>query len=72
MSDLSVAAQTCLLQFGKNKYSVSARAVGRPVEIRAYADWIEVRQDGRVVGEHRRYLGRDQTAFDLWHSVPIF
>ena len=29
-----------------------ASAVGRPVEVRAYADRIELRQDGRVVGEH--------------------
>ena len=31
-------------------------AVGRPVEIRAYADRIELRQDGRIVGEHRALL----------------
>jgi transposase len=30
-------SKTCLVQFDKNKYSVSARAVGRPVEVRAYA-----------------------------------
>ncbi len=29
-----------------------ASAVGRPVEIRTYAERIEIRQDGRVVGEH--------------------
>jgi hypothetical protein len=28
-------SKTCLMQFDKNKYSVSAGAVGRPVEIRA-------------------------------------
>ena len=39
------------VRFDKNRYSVSAGAVGRPVEIRAYADWIELRQDGRVVGK---------------------
>ena len=46
-------------------------AVGRPVEIRAYADRIELRQDGRLVGEHRRCFGRDQTVFDPWHYVPV-
>ena len=29
------------------------------------------RQDGRIVGEHRRCFGRDQTVFDPWHYVPI-
>jgi transposase len=64
-------SKTCLVQFDKNKYSVSARAVGRPVEVRAYADRIELRQDGKVVGDHRRCFGRDQTVFDPWHYVPV-
>ena len=46
-------SKTCLVRFDNNKYSVMARAVGRPVEVRAYADRIELRQDGRVVGRHR-------------------
>lgn len=51
--------------------SVSAHAVGRPVEICAYADRIELRQAGRPVGEHPRCFGRDQTVFDPWHYVPV-
>jgi hypothetical protein len=31
-------SKTCLVRFDNNKYSVSSRAVGRPVEIQAYAD----------------------------------
>ena len=31
-------SKTCLVRFDNNKYSVIASAVGRPVEIRAYAD----------------------------------
>ena len=64
-------SKTCLVRFDNNRYSVSAHAVGRPVEIRAYADRIELRQDGRIVGEHRRCFGRDQTVFDPWHYVPV-
>ena len=64
-------SKTCLVRFDNNKYSVMASAVGRPVEIRAYAERIELRQDGRVVGEHRRVFGRDQTVFDPWHYVPV-
>ena len=47
-------SKTCLVRFDTNKYSVSASAVGRPVEVRAYADRIQIRQDGRVVAEHAR------------------
>jgi transposase len=64
-------SKTCLVRFDNNKYSVAANAVGRPVEIRAYADRIELRQGGRPVGEHRRSFGRDQTVFDPWHYVPV-
>jgi hypothetical protein len=63
-------SKTCLVRFDNNRYSVMANAVGRPVEIRAYADRIELRQDGRMVGEHPRCFGRDQTIFDPWHYVP--
>jgi transposase len=64
-------SKTCLVRFDTNRYSVAASAVGRPVEIRAYAERIELRQDGRVVGEHRRHFGRDQMVFDPWHYVPV-
>ena len=64
-------SKTCLVRFDNNRYSVAASAVGRPVEIRAYAERIEIRQDGRIVGEHPRCFGRDQTIFDPWHYVPV-
>jgi transposase len=64
-------SKTCLIRFDNNRYSVAANAIGRPVEIRAYADRIELRQDGRAVGEHPRCFGRDQTVFDPWHYVPV-
>jgi transposase len=64
-------SKTCLVRFDNNKYSVAAGAVGRPVEVRAYADRIELRQDGKLVGEHARCFGRDQTVFDPWHYVPV-
>ena len=64
-------SRTCLVRFDNNKYSVAASAIGRPVEIRAYADRIELRQEGRIVGEHRRSFGRDQTVYDPWHYVPV-
>jgi len=64
-------SKTCLVRFDNNRYSVAASAVGRPVEVRAYAERIELRQSGRVIGEHRRCFGRDQTVFDPWHYVPV-
>jgi transposase len=64
-------SKTCLVRFDSNKYSVKATAVGRPVEVHAYADRIVIRQDGAVVAEHGRRFGRNQTAYDPWHYVPV-
>ena len=64
-------SKTCLVRFDNNKYSVSASAVGRPVEIQAYADRIVIRQDGRAVAEHARCYGRGETVYDPWHYVPV-
>jgi transposase len=67
----AAVSKTCLVRFDNNKYSVDASAVGRPVEIRAYAERVEIRQEGRVVGEHARAFGRGGTIYDPWHYVPI-
>ena len=64
-------SKTCLVRFDNNRYSVSARAVGRPVEIRAYAERVEFWQDGQVVGRHGRVFGRGKTVYDPWHYIPV-
>src|ERR1700678_4510636 len=64
-------SKTCLVRFDNNKYSVTASAVGRPVEVHAYADRIVIRQDGRIVAEHPRSFGRGDTVYDPWHYVPV-
>src|SRR5439155_5360822 len=63
-------SKTCLVRFDNNKYSVSSRAVGRPVEIQAYAERIIIRQEGAIVGDHARRFGRGETIYDPWHYVP--
>jgi hypothetical protein len=64
-------SKTCLVRFDNNKYSVAARAVGRPVEIQGYGERIVIRQDGAIVGEHVRCFRRNQTIYDPWHYVPV-
>ncbi|MFN8624681.1 MAG: IS21 family transposase [Candidatus Binatia bacterium] len=64
-------SKTCLVRFANNKYSVSAEAFGRPVEVHAYAERLVIRQDGRLVAEHRRSCGRGQTIDNPWHYVPV-
>jgi len=67
----AAVSKTCLVRFDSNKYSVMASAVGRPVEIRAYAERVEFWQDGKVVGTHDRAFGRNKAIYDPWHYVPV-
>jgi hypothetical protein len=62
---------SALFEVPNNKYSVNASAVGRPVEIHAYADRLIIRQDGRVVADHPRSFGRGEAIYDPWHYVPV-
>jgi transposase len=68
---MTSVSKTCLVRFDSNKYSVMAKAVGRPVEVHAYADRVIIRQDGITVAEHWRCFGRGQTVYDPWHYVPV-
>jgi hypothetical protein len=64
-------SKTCLVRFDNNKYSVCADAVGRPVEVHAYAERLVIRQEGRIVAEHPRCFGRGHTIYNPWHYVPV-
>jgi len=64
-------SKTCTVRFDNNKYSVLATAVGRPVEVHAYAERIVIRQNGVIVGEHVRAFGRGEVVYDPWHYVPV-
>lgn len=67
----AAVTKTCLVQYDTNKYSVMAKAVGRPVDVHAYAERIVIRQDGEIVGEHPRCFKREQTILNPWHYVPV-
>ena len=58
-------SKTCTVRFDNNKYSVLSTAVGRPVEVHAYADRIVIKQDGVTVAEHQRSFGRGETVYDV-------
>ncbi|EAU43434.1 putative transposase [Salipiger bermudensis HTCC2601] len=64
-------SKTCLVRFDNNRYSVEAHAVGRPVEIRAYAERVELWQDGKLVGEHARVFRRGKDVYDPLHYIPV-
>ena len=64
-------SKTLRVRFGNNHYSAEARALGHPVQVRAYAERIVLRQDGETVGEHPRSFRRSQITYNPWHYVPV-
>ena len=58
-----------LVTYDRNRYSVECSQVGRPVQLRVYADRIVIVSNGRVVGAHDRHFGRNKTIFDPWHYL---
>lgn len=67
----AAVSKTCLVRYDRNRYSVDARAVGQPVEIRAYADKLEFWQEGRLVTCHTRVFGSDKTIYDPLHYLAV-
>jgi transposase len=65
------ATTTCLITHDRNKYSVDARAAGRGVLVRAYADRIVVLLADEVVADHTRSFKREQVIYDPWHYLPV-
>ena len=69
---LTVAtSKTCLVRYDRNQYSVASSAAAKPVELKAYADRVVIRHQGKIVAIHARCFGRDQVIYDPWHYVPI-
>ena len=65
------ATTTCLVTHDRNRYSVDARAAGRAVLVRAYADRIVVLFAGEMVADHPRSFRREQVVYDAWHYLPV-
>ncbi len=65
------ATTTCLITHDRNKYSIDARAAGRPVLVRVYAERIVALLGDEVVADHRRSFKREQVIYDPWHYLPV-
>lgn len=64
-------SSTCLVTYDRNRYSVDCRYSYKAVSVRAYTDRVDIVADGKIIGTHARYFGRDKTLFNPWHYVPL-
>ena len=62
---------TSLIRFDANNYSVDSSTTARTAQVRAYADRVVIVGDGVVIGEHARLFGRNKTAYNPWHYLPV-
>ena len=54
----AVVSKTALVEFETNKYSVPSTCAGKPVEIIAYPDRIEICLTGKIAANHKRSFAR--------------
>jgi transposase len=64
-------SSTSLVTFDRNRYSVECAYANKAVSVKSYANRIEIVCNAQVIGSHHRYFGRDKTAFDPFHYLPL-
>jgi len=66
-----VLSPYCFIQFATNCYSAECDYVGKPVEIRIYAEEIAIYYRNKMIGHHQRSFERYKRIYDPWHYVPL-
>ena len=62
---------TCLVNIDRNRYSVECGFANQMVNVRIYADRIEVLSQQHLIAQHNRLFGRDKVAFNPLHYLPL-
>ncbi len=61
----------CLVTFQRNRYSVPSEYVGKTLQLRAFAEKIEIVDRDRMVATHKRSHDRQQTLLELEHYLSV-
>ena len=64
-------SSTGLVSFDRNRYSAPCELVGQVVGIRVYPERIDLVAHDAVVASHGRRFGRNETAYDWQHYIPL-
>ncbi len=60
-----------LVRFGGNDYSVPVRYGHHPVTAKGYWDRVVICRGEEVIASHRRLWGKEETAYDPRHYLPL-
>ena len=59
----------CTIQVAGHSYSVPSRLIGKEVQIRLYADWVEVYYQGHLVERMERVHGEGEANVNYRHVI---
>ena len=65
----TAVSKTCLVSFDRNRYSVSATAVGRPVQVQAYASKLVIRQGEPLARHWSERQWRTRSSESIQHLI---
>ena len=71
VEEIARVSSTCLVQVGRNRYSVPAEFAGKGVTIHLSAQQVRVVFERELIAAHPRHFGRNQLICDPWHYLPV-
>jgi hypothetical protein len=71
VQEVGRVSSTCLVTVARNRYSVPCELARATVSTRLYPGKVVIVADDRVVAEHQRLAGKNKTAYDWQHYIPL-
>jgi transposase len=71
VQEFSRVSSTCLVTVARNRYSVPCELARHNVSTRLYPTRVVIVADEHIVADHERLAGKNKTAYDWQHYIPL-
>ena len=71
VQEFSRVSSTCLVTVARNRYSVPCELARQVVSTRLYPTRVVIVAEDRIVASHERLVGKNKTAYDWQHYIPL-
>jgi hypothetical protein len=71
VQEFSRVSSTCLVTVARNRYSVPCELARQMVSTRLYPSRVVIVAEDRIVASHERLAGKNKTAYDWQHYIPL-
>jgi transposase len=71
VQEFSRVSSTCLVTVARNRYSVPCELARQMVSTRLYPSRVVIVAEDRIVASHERLVGKNKTAYDWQHYIPL-